>query len=219
MKRLLASGMVALSMALWFSLIQTGCNANVTPVTTGGLIYSKPTPTPTIGTAVFPVLYSDGAFAPEPGLVVDAFSGGGAAGYPTFNPIDTTLNGYNGDWYGFLDQWTSTEISNLGGYSGIVVTGGAVNFSSYTTCTFWAKANESGASVGFNAAEPSGDTANVPESLTTSWAEYSLNIANGTRTDGVSGSIAAVANYFVVVVTAAPASTPLNVSFDQVQFQ
>jgi hypothetical protein len=219
MKRLLVLGMGVLSMALLFTSMQAGCAPKKgTPI-------SPPTPQPTatstpgIGTATFPVLYSDGAFAAEPGLVVDAYCGGNvAACYPTFNPTDTTLNGYNGDWYGFLDQWTSTEVSGMAGWSGIVVTGGAVNFSTYTTCTFWAKANES-ASVGFNAAEPTGDTLNVPEALTTTWTQYTLNIANGTRTDGYAGAVTAVANYFVVVITAAPATTPLNTSFDQVQFQ
>jgi hypothetical protein len=214
----------AIGMCFLSFLYVVGCSSQGTPVISTIPPTQTPTntplpaaPTATPGSATFPILYSDGGMS---SLVTatDPFSGGGSPGYPTLNADDTTVGGYGGDYYGYLTQWTSSEVSNLGGYSGFTLVGNSMSFASYTTCKFWAKANES-ASVGFNAAEPPGDTANVAEALTTTWTQYSLTITSGSRSDGQAGAITAVTNYFVVVIIVAPGSTPLNMSFDQVTFQ
>jgi hypothetical protein len=205
---------------LFFSsfLYIVGCSSVATPVTTTlPKVTFTVTPTP----PSFPVLYSDGSLASMV-TAVNSFSGDlpapGAPGFPTTNVIDTTVGGYGGDSFGFLSQWTSAEVSVMGGYSGYSLAGAVTTFTGYTTCTFWAKANQI-VSVGFNAAEPPGDTANVSESLTTTWTQYTINIAPGSRSDAQGGAINAVTTYFVCVITGAPLSYPLNVSVDRISFQ
>jgi hypothetical protein len=207
---------------LFFStfLYIVGCNSKGSPVTTTlPNVTFTVTPTP----PVFPLLYGNGNFATVY-TATDPFSGGtggGAAGFPTYNSNDRTIGGYGGDNTGFLVEWTSTEVAAMGTYSGISLVGSSLNFSGFITCTFWAKANQT-ATVGFNAAEPAGDTGNVPENLTTTWTQYTINIVPGSRTDTATGAINAVTTYFVCVITTPgdiPGSTPLKVSIDDITFQ
>lgn len=227
---------LVLSMFFIFNFVLAyviGCTPKGIPVVTTIPPTQTPTataipmgPTPTPGTATFPVLYNDGALASVV-TTTGPFDGNNnnAANFPTLNAIDTTIgNGYGGDWYGYLTEYTAGELSGFSGwtvygpYTGFSLTGASMDFSAYTTCKFWAKANES-ASVGFNAAEPSNDTNNIAENLTTTWTQYTITI-NGTRTDGYSsGGITSAAPYFVEVLTTLPSIEPLFVSVDKITFQ
>lgn len=171
-------------------------------------------------------MYSNGTFAPLgtscAGGGICSFSGAGDSA-PTLANNDTTAgSSCCGNTKSFQAIY-STLVS--GGYTGLsaIPPTSPTNMSAYTTCTFYARANET-ATVGFNAAEPSGDTANVAESLTTSWAKYTINIADGARSDSFANSsppgtsISQTVNYFVEVIVTTP-STPVTVNFDQVQFQ
>ena len=222
MKKFLILGLVVIfPVAISY---MAGCASKGTPVSTtlpptftktgtpNGTFTATPTPQ-----AVFPTIYSNGNLATVV-TSTNSFSGGSSANYPTLNAADTSVGGYGGDASGYLCTWTSSEVAGMGGYSGFSLAGGSINFTGYTTCTFWAKANQT-ATVGFNAAEPAGDTSNVPESLTTTWTQYTINITSGARTDGQAGSISSVTTYFVCVITSAPGSTPLNVSIDRISFQ
>jgi hypothetical protein len=232
MKQTLIIGIFALSSLLMAVVIS--CTPKGNPVRATVAATASPTatrtpsgPTPTPGTAVFPTLYNDGAVASVV-TTVNSFDGNtnSSGSFPTLNAIDTTIGGYGGNYYGYQCEWTAGELSGFsgwawGGYTGFSLAGSAMNFSAYTTCKFWAKANES-ASVGFNAAElDSSDTGNVAEALTTTWTQFTLNIVPGSRSDGYnSGStLAAVSTYFVQVITALPGVEPLYVNIDQVTFQ
>ncbi len=222
MKKFLMTGLVVI-----FPMVisyMAGCTSKGNPIsTTLPPTFTKTntpngtfTATPT-AQAVFPVIYSNGNLATVV-TATNSFSGGGSPGYPTLNAADTSFGGYGGDASGYLTTWTSGEVAAMTGYSGFSLAGGSINFTGYTTCTFWAKANQT-ATVGFNAAEPPSDTANVPESLTTTWTQYTINIASGARSDGQSGAISSVTTYFVCVIVSAPGATPLQVSIDKISFQ
>jgi hypothetical protein len=232
MKQILMVGVLALTSAFMTAVVS--CTPKGNPVATTVRATSTPTatttpmgPTPTPGTAAFPVLYNDGAVASVV-TTFNSFDGNtnSSGSFPTLNTTDTTIGGYGGDYYGYLCEWTAGELSGFsgwawGGYTGFSLAGNPMNFSAYTTCKFWAKANES-VSVGFNAAElDSSDTGNVAEALTTTWTQFTLNIVPGSRSDGYnSGStLAAISTYFVEVITALPGVEPLYVNIDQVTFQ
>ena len=188
-------------------------------------ITDTPTPSPTVTDTNTPtitptplpnpfVFYANGAFK---GLGNTFPFSDGTSAYPGLNATDTSAgSACCSDTMSYSVNFTTLKS---GGYSGVVYTApSSVDMTSFNTCTFYAIANQA-TTVGFNAAEPSGDTANVHETLSTSWTPFSITITQGSRSDGNTGSMTTVGNYFVVVLTAAPGSFPLQVNFDQVSFQ
>jgi hypothetical protein len=152
--------------------------------------------------------------------VVDLWSGGGASNPATSANTSSPL--YSSDVANLEISW-SAYVS--GGWTGasIAPATGTVNFTGFSTCTFYACANESG-TAGFNAADPtSGCTATINESLTTSWQLISITITSGSRTDGCTGTLAACTDYFVAALPSSGAggsvTYPFDVFVDQIQFQ